>query len=118
VRPFQLGYAMGIIVGEGSFTGSGVVPVLSVKLHARDPVPLQALRALLGGLAFGPYRHGGRHYFVYRLGGAELRRALPLFDVYLPPSYRREQYDDWRRRYFADVPIAVAGDAVLNDFGC
>ncbi len=118
MRAFQLGYIMGLIVGEGSFTASGASAVLSVKLHARDPIPLQALREALGGLTFGPYLHDRRHYFVYRLTSFELRRALPLFDVYLPPSYRREQYVGWRTRYFADVPIAVAGDAVLNDFGC
>jgi hypothetical protein len=118
MRPFDLGYLMGLVVGEGSFTTNGPFAVLALRLHARDPVPLRTLREGFGGVVYGPYRHGGRHYMHWRLSHAELRRVLPLFDVYLPASYRREQYVAWRRRYFADVPIAVAGDAVLLELGC
>jgi hypothetical protein len=53
---------------------------------------------------------------VWHLRGASLVAALPLFDVYLPPSWRREQYLAWRRRWFAHVPIARAGDPSLSEF--
>ena len=34
---FELGYALGLVVGEGSFTRDRVNGCLSVKLHATDP---------------------------------------------------------------------------------
>ena len=107
--PFKLGYAMGLIVGEGSFTGDGRHPSLALKLHERDPLPFQLLCDVFGGLVNGPYVHDGRHYFLYQLRGRELEAALPLFDRYLPSSYRRDQYDSWRRRYFSHIQAPDTG---------
>ncbi|MBV9879628.1 MAG: hypothetical protein JO180_03990 [Gemmatirosa sp.] len=107
--PFYLGYAMGLIVGEGSFTGDARRGALSLKLHQRDPGPFQLLRYVLGGRVYGPYTHSNRHYALYQLRGADLEAALPLFDRYLPPSYRREQYVRWRTRYFPHVPVSDVG---------
>ena len=85
-------------------------------MHTRELSPLLHLCALFGGSIFGPYVHGGRDYLVWQLRGPALRRVLPLFDVYLPPSWRREQYLAWRRRWFAHVPFARAGDPSLSEF--
>src|SRR5919109_2232636 len=86
ISPFDLGYAMGLIVGEGSFTGDLASPALSVKLHELDPQPLRFLRRTLGGRIYGSYHHGGRRYNQYRLRGSELRERVPLFLHHLPPS--------------------------------
>jgi hypothetical protein len=39
---FKLGFVMGIISGEGSFTGDYRKPALQVKMHARDITLLEA----------------------------------------------------------------------------
>jgi hypothetical protein len=106
VDPFALGYAMGIIVGEGSFTGDRLQPSLEVKLHRRDLEPLEHLQRTLGGRIYGPYARGGRNHYAYMLRGQDLRRAVPVIHEHLPSSWKRLQFDDWRRRYseFFDRP--------------
>jgi hypothetical protein len=113
--PFKIGYAMGLIVGEGSFSGYRRVPVLELKLHERDPLPLQLLGYLLGGRVYGPYCHQGRHYCLYMLRGVELEANIPVFDRYLPSSYRREQYEAWRAKYFPHLPVPDTGHVTFPD---
>jgi hypothetical protein len=96
---FDIGFTMGLIVGEGSFTGDRRAPVLSVKLHQRDPEPLQILQRSLGGKVYGPYHHDGRHFFLYHLRGAPLRSAVPLLLAYLPESHKRRQFLLWIAKY-------------------
>ena len=107
--PFKIGYAMGLIVGEGSFTADDATPALTLELDERDPFPFQLLRYLLGGRVHGPYSHDRRRYFFYMLRGLELQSAIPVFDRYLPSSYRREQYERWRARYFPHLPVPDTG---------
>jgi hypothetical protein len=102
VDPFALGYAMGLLVGEGSFTGDRQQPSLEVRLHRRDLEPLEHLQRTLGGRIFGPYSRGGRNLYAYMLRGRELKAALPILQQYLPNSWKRLQYQQWRRKY-ADI---------------
>lgn len=99
MEDFAVGYAMGLIVGEGSFTGDRTQPSLEVKLHRRDLEPLEHLQRTLGGRIYGPYARGTRNHYAYMLRGRDLRRALPVLDRHLPPSWKRLQFDEWRRRY-------------------
>ena len=99
VDQFGLGYAMGLIVGEGSFTGDRQQPSLELKLHRRDVEPLEHLQKTLGGRIFGPYAHGGRNSYAYMLRGRELRLALPTIQEHLPQSWKRVQFDEWRAKY-------------------
>ena len=107
---FAVGYAMGLIVGEGSFTGDRQQPSLEVKLHRRDLEPLEHLQRTLGGRIYGPYARGGRDHYAYMLRGRELRAALPLLQQHLPASWKRLQFDEWHRRYseFFDRPVPSA----------
>jgi hypothetical protein len=105
VHTVLLGYVMGLIVGEGSFTADRRQPALSVKLHARDRLPLESLQKLFGGRVFGPYDNHGRRYLVWHLRGEPLRRALPLLERYLPPSHKREQFLAWRARHFGVLQL-------------
>lgn len=111
---FALGYAMGLIVGEGSFTGDRAQPSLEVKLHRRDLEPLEHLQRTLGGRIYGPYARGTRNHYAYLLRGSDLRQALPLIHRFLPPSWKRLQFDEWRKRYadFFDRP--APSDALLR----
>lgn len=97
--PFELGYAMGLIVGEGSFTGDRLQPSLEVKLHRRDPEPLEHLQRLFGGRIFGPYVRQGRSLYAYMLRGRELRNAMPLIQEHLPSSWKRVQFESWCAKY-------------------
>jgi hypothetical protein len=96
---FALGYAMGLIVGEGSFTGDRQQPSLEVKLHRRDREPLENLQRLFGGRIFGPYSRQGRTSYSYMLRGRELKAALPLLHQHLPSSWKRVQFETWLAKY-------------------
>lgn len=96
---FDLGYAMGIIAGEGSFTGDWKDPNLQVRLHQRDIAVLQFLRRMFGGQIYGPYFHGNRHYSFWRLRGKELEKLLPILEQHLPESFKREQFLTWLEKY-------------------
>ncbi len=104
--PFGVGYAMGLIVGEGSFTGDRQQPSLEIRMHRRDLEPLEHVRRILGGRVFGPYAHGGRNLYVYMLRGRELRDALPMLQQHLPSSWKRAQFEAWRAKHadFFDRP--------------
>jgi hypothetical protein len=95
VREFDIGYIMGLVVGEGSFTADRQQPYLQVKLHVRDPFPLRHLADTLGGRVYGPYRHQTRHYYTWLLRGPALKSAIPIFQHYLPESWKREQFERW-----------------------
>lgn len=45
---FEIGYLMGLVVGEGSFTGDRSQYCLSIKLHESDLQPLLTAQRLLG----------------------------------------------------------------------
>jgi hypothetical protein len=100
---FELGYAMGLLVGEGCFTSwrnrYREIPVCAVKLHSRDPNPLLALQRVLGGRINGPYCHSNRHYLVWSLRGSALRRAVPTLFWHLPESHKRQQFLEWLTRH-------------------
>jgi hypothetical protein len=108
VREFEIGYIMGLVVGEGSFTADREQPFLQVKFHARDPFPLRQLADSLGGRVYGPYRHQSRHYYTWLLRGPALAAAVPLFRAHLPASWKREQFERWldrHRRHFSREQI-------------
>lgn len=106
VEPFELGYAMGLIVSDGSFTGDRQQPSLEVRMHRRDVEPLEHIQRVLGGRIFGPYAHGGRNLYVYMLRGRDLRDAMPVIQEHLPNSWKRVQFESWRAKYrdFFDRP--------------
>lgn len=90
VRGFDLGYVIGLIVGEGSFTGDGRTPCLQVRLHR--------LREAFGGRIYGPYIHDGRHHRTWLLRGADSFDALPTIFEYRPASKKRVQFERWAAR--------------------
>ena len=114
MTPFELGYAMGLIVGEGSFTGDRQQPSLEIRMHRRDLAPLENVQRLLGGRIFGPYSHGGRSLYVYMLRGQQLKEALPILQEHLPQSWKRLQYDSWRQKYAGHLDRPGPSKALLD----
>src|SRR5215218_576063 len=118
VREFDIGYIMGLVVGEGSFTADRRQPYLQVKLHVRDPFPVRHLADRLGGRVYGPYRHRTRHYYTWLLRGPALKAAIPIFHAYLPESWKREQFERWlvqHAEFFSLDRGAAAPPAPISD---
>lgn len=124
ISSFDMGYAMGFIAGEGSFSFRGNYTIrsrgkcyrrggyaytrLNVKLHVRDVKPLEFLQKLFGGRINGPYtevqvrKDGTKREMVsltWILDGRALYAALPLFRKYLPMSYKRIQFLEWELKH-------------------
>jgi hypothetical protein len=119
ISEFDLGYIMGIVVSEGSFTGDWRNPCLQIKLHQRDVAVLEFLQRTLGGKIYGPYHHGDRHYSMWLLRGRELDRAVALFVHHLPASHRRTQflawiakYAPWKEQYAAHLKSDAASESL------
>lgn len=97
---FQMGYVMGLIVGEGSFSGDKLQPCVIVKL-TEDRRPLEILHSVFGGNLFGPYqmKPPRRPVDSWQLRGKPLRAAIALFEAHLPASRKRDQYEAWKVRW-------------------
>jgi hypothetical protein len=105
---------MGLIVGEGSFTGDRQQPSLEIRMHRRDIEPLERVQRILGGRIFGPYSHGGRQIYVYMLRGRDLKAALPLLHEHLPASWKRVQFEAWRSKYADSFDKPQPSQALLD----
>lgn len=96
---FDIGYIVGLMVGEGTFTG-GKAPYIGMKLHQDDPKPLDVLKKHLGGKIYGPYFHQNRKYLIWKIvKKEELNRAILFFDLHLPESLKRQKYLIWKDKY-------------------
>jgi hypothetical protein len=85
-----VGYLLGLLVGEGHFGGDGRQPQITLRMHVRHEKLFHWLTAAFpGGRLYGPYNHGGRHYYQWMARGDYLRQVLvPLIGVH------REWLDD------------------------
>lgn len=104
---FERGLLTGILIGEGSFGGDGKQPQVTLRMHVRHEAIFRWLeerfpRARL----YGPYHHGGRHYYQWMARGPALVQDLmPLLDEDLTPdrdAHVFARYAAMRERY-ADV---------------
>lgn len=94
---FDLGFFVGILVGEGHFGGDGRQPQITLRMHTDHEALFRWLeRTFPGGKLYGPYDHGGRRYYQWMARGAYLRQELvPLLDRALHPGLDQKAY----RRY-------------------
>ena len=102
-RTIDDGILVGVLIGEGHFGGDGRQPQVTLRMHVDHEALFRWIVARFGGRLYGPYHHGGRHYYQWMARGAFLReRLVPLLDSCLSPeldqrSYRR--YTDMKARY-------------------
>ncbi|HEV3233717.1 MAG TPA: hypothetical protein VG329_04130 [Candidatus Dormibacteraeota bacterium] len=77
---FDLGFLVGVLVGEGHFGGDGRQPQVTLRMHTRHERLFQWLqRRFPGGRLYGPYHHGGRSYYQWMVRGEYLRtQMVPL----------------------------------------
>jgi hypothetical protein len=92
---FELGFLVGLLVGEGHFGGDGRQPHVTLRMHVRHEAIFRWLeRTFPGGRVYGPYHHGGRNYLQWMARGAFLRDELtPVLDRYLSPSLDRHSFE-------------------------
>lgn len=81
----DVGFLLGVLVGEGHFGGDGRQPQITLRMHTRHEGTFRWLeRTYPGGRLYGPYHHGGRSYFQWMARGRYLREVLvPVIDAHL-----------------------------------
>ena len=88
------GILVGVLIGEGHFGGDGRQPQVTLRMHVDHEALFNWIVARFGGRLYGPYHHGGRHYYQWMARGAFLReRIVPLLDNSLSPELDRRTYD-------------------------
>jgi len=95
---FDFGFLVGLLVGEGHFGGDGRQPQVTLRMHVRHEAIFRWLEQTFpGGRLYGPYNHGGRHYFQWMARGAYLQDELvPMLDQLLSPSLDRHSFDRYQ----------------------
>ena len=92
--PYEEGFLLGILVGEGHFGGDGKQAQVTVRMHVRHEKLFRWLfEKIPGSKLYGPYHHGGRDYFQWMVRGQALRdRLLPIL------KRRLSHLDDYTRQ--------------------
>lgn len=74
---YARGVLVGLLAGEGHFGGDGRQPQITLRMHVRHERIFRWLASLFPeSRLYGPYSHGGRHYFQWMARGAFLRETL------------------------------------------
>jgi hypothetical protein len=82
--PFDLGFLIGVLVGEGSFGGDGRQPAITVRMHIRHESLFHRLLEIVpGSRLYGPYHHSGRSFFQWFVRGEALKTLVPILDTHL-----------------------------------
>ncbi len=99
----EVGFLLGVLVGEGSFGGDGRQPAITVRMHVRHETLFHRLLEIVpGSRLYGPYHHSGRSYFQWFARGPALRRLVPLLDRYLTSdldAHAAERYARMKQTY-------------------
>lgn len=99
----ELGFLLGVLVGEGSFGGDGRQPAITVRMHTRHESLFHRLLAVVpGSRLYGPYHHSGRSYFQWLVRGPALRRLIPTLDRHLTADldgHAAERYARMKESY-------------------
>jgi hypothetical protein len=82
------GIVVGLLLGEGHFGGDGRQPQVTVRMHVRHEALMRWLAERFPrSRLYGPYHHGGRHYFQWMVRGEALvSDLLPLLERHLTPE--------------------------------
>ncbi|MEE8139224.1 MAG: hypothetical protein V3T81_10225 [Thermoanaerobaculia bacterium] len=91
---FEIGFLVGLLVGEGHFGGDGRQPQITLRMHTDHERLFRWLETTFpGGRLYGPYHHGGRSYYQWMARGKFLRQELvPLLDRRLSPALDEKAY--------------------------
>ncbi len=99
----DLGFIVGLLVGEGSFGGDGKQPQITLRMHTRHRDLFERLVLLVpGSRLYGPYHHGGRNYLQWMARGQVLRHSLApalIECLELMDAYTRQRFETMCRTY-------------------
>ena len=112
------GIVVGLLIGEGHFGGDGRQPQLTLRMHVRHESLLRWLHGLFPrSRLYGPYHHGGRHYYQWMArGDALVLDVLPILERHLTPdldAYAHGRLTAMTNRY-ADVIRRTSARASLS----
>ncbi len=95
----DVGFLLGLLVGEGHFGGDGRQPQVTLRMHTDHESLFRWIESTFpGGKLYGPYHHGGRSYFQWMARGPFLRRnLLPLLERHLTPELDEKAFNRFRR---------------------
>jgi len=98
VSDFEVGFLIGVLVGEGSFGGDGRQPQVTLRMHIRHRALFTWLTSVFPeSRLYGPYHHGGRSYYQWMARGEFLREQLvPLLDQHLTPELDQHGWDRYQ----------------------
>jgi hypothetical protein len=105
--PFDAGFLVGLLVGEGHFGGDGRQPQVTLRMHTDHEALFRWLvDRFPESRLYGPYDHAGRRYYQWMARGAFLRATLlPILDRHFRPEHSQRawgRYQEMRRRYRLD----------------
>lgn len=113
---FGCGFLLGLLVGEGHFGGDGRQPHVTLRMHTRHEALFRWLVATVpGSRLYGPYGHGGRHYYQWMVRGAALTEGLvPVLLEHLDmlDDHVRERFLAMCRRY--SIALDLPGDGTAR----
>ena len=107
----ERGLLVGVLVGEGHFGGDGRYPQITLRMHVRHAALFEwLLRCFPRTRLYGPYHHGGRHYYQWMARGPALAEdVLPVVEAVLSEEIdahvmarvreMRSKYADFFARY-------------------
>ena len=95
---FEIGYLVGVLVGEGHFGGDGKQPHITLRMHTRHETLFRWIEHNFpGGRLYGPYHHGGRSYYQWMARGVFLRDVMiPLLDQMFTPDLNAHVYQRYQ----------------------
>jgi len=104
LTPFETGFLVGILVGEGHFGGDGRQPHVTLRMHTDHERLFRWLEEKLpGSKLYGPYDHGGRRYFQWMARGPFLRETLmPILIRHVTADLderTHRRFTEMRKRY-------------------
>jgi hypothetical protein len=104
----DVGFLLGILVGEGHFGGDGRQPQITLRMHTRhESLFMWLMDRLPESRLYGPYHHGGRSYFQWMVRGVVLRdQVAPLIASHqdLLDDVTRERFQSMCREYRITLP--------------
>ena len=112
---FETGLLVGLLIGEGHFGGDGKQPHVTLRMNIRHETLFRWIEATFpGGRLYGPYHHGGRHYFQWMARGTYLRDVLvPVLREHLTSTtdeYAFRRFHDMCDRYAGQLGTPTSGD--------
>lgn len=109
---YARGLLVGLLAGEGHFGGDGRQAQITLRMHVRHERLFRWLTSLFpASKLYGPYSHGGRHYFQWMARGPFLRETLvPLIgaDLVRVDDHVARRFREMCERYGIELPETEA----------